>query len=397
MFKLLKYASPFLLILLLISCANTIYHLRYNSDIRAYQAGFARDSLSIQNWHTLRDPQTQKKITEPDTARRLAEQYNEKNNNNLFHEPKSSMFSQYQAGKYYFEAIDNLKKEAWRPALDKFQESLLYDRDLMFTSDIFYLIALCSDKLQDDATRQSSLNKFKTLSEAVYPYSFYLPVEDSDSVYAELLNDTTHFFADNHFSKNFSAPALKNRLFPGFLPYLYQGAALDIRLGALYHFSTDFYPMIELNLGVFRDWVFSGGYAVNPNSVHRYLGFAYQLYRKKDNRIGTVIAVYNSNISSKDYISTDFTYNQYSAVLETGCFLHPRLGIFAGCAYYYKDQEINDAELNTNIFYHPWLKNNLYAGTTFYFTEFIGITLLTGRQQLLKFGVRFGGGHLFLY
>jgi hypothetical protein len=392
-----KYVLLFFVFLLLTNCTNTIYHLRYNPHIRGYQAGFARDSLSIQTWYTLRNPQTQVKITDQDTAKMLAAQYNEKNDERLFFSPASSMFTQYKAACLYFDGINALRRAAYQNAEQCFQKALEINQDLIYNSDIHYLRALCFNKQQKDSASDAAFNTFKILSEAIYPYSFYLPVDIPDTVYAALIHDSRLVFSKNHFSHDYKEPALKNRSFPGFLPYLYQSAAFSLRLGGLYRMPTDFYPMIALHMDLIENLEFILGYTASETASRRYLGIAYQIMRARSNRYGTVVSIFNSNVSSKDFVTTDFDYNQYAAVLEAGYFIHPRLGLFIGGALHYQDTEDKDADLAGEKEYHLWSKNNFYGGATYYFTEYLGATLLTGSQQVIKFGIRLGGGHVFFY
>ena len=137
------------------------------------------------------------------------------------------------------------------------------------------------------------------------------------------------------------------------------------------------------------------GYTTSENTTQGYFGIIYQLLQAKYNRVGITISIFNSNTNSKNFVQNDFKYNQYIAALESGYFVHPRLGLFAGIAIHYQSEDGGDSINHDKAEYFLWSSSDIYGGASYYFTEFLGISLLTGNNQLLKFGILLGGSHIF--
>lgn len=389
------YCFTLISLFFLFNCTNRIYHMRFNPDIDAYQAGFAKDSLNIQTWQTLRDPHTKLKITDEDTARILIKQYNELNNEAMFFSPSSSMFTQYRAGYLYFNGTKFLQDKKYQDALSCFNRAIAADSDLVYCSDIQYLRSVCLYKQDRESAGSEAFLKFKNLSESAIPYSFNLPIEITDSFYTELYHSNGTKFPEDHFSRQFDAPFLKYRPFPGFLPYFNENIGFNLNAGGTFKYPSNFFPMIEMNLDLINNVEFVLGYTTSENTTQGYFGIIYQLLQAKYNRVGITISIFNSNTNSKNFVQNDFKYNQYIAALESGYFVHPRLGLFAGIAIHYQSEDGGDSINHDKAEYFLWSSSDIYGGASYYFTEFLGISLLTGNNQLLKFGILLGGSHIF--
>jgi hypothetical protein len=389
---------------LLLGCAGTVEHVRYNPDTLLYEGTTLEDTSRAGRqgaWFAMRMPDTHELAEDISVAARLAQFVN--SGRLLLEEirvvPSTSVFRQYEAGQAYFQGVRALENQNYDHARNQFYRAIFLDPQLRYLSDVTYLLAQAESGRESKSAAITEFANFQNYSEGIYPESFYLGYEDTTSLLRQRrqmdFSEMSTGIPRHHFGKQYSGPAIAPRYYPGHLKHEIYGSGFTPYLGA--GLDQDGQPYTSVTLHYYSRYGFelSLGRKFLSGDSDWYTEAAYQIFRSWDNKIGVTVD-YQLELQARNHRQNpDLTFQQHSVSLQSGYFPTPRFGIYAGIKYYlYNEQSVYEYADAGDIV-ELWNRNNYFIGGTFFILDHVGLTSQWSRNNQFQFGVYFYGSSYF--
>jgi tetratricopeptide (TPR) repeat protein len=382
----------------LISCASRIHHIRYNPAKQAFEATCAPDTMAMlapDQWFTMREPKTKKKVTARPPAEVLVTWYNyaadEKEKAYFRIRPTTSIHKQYKAGQLYFRGTVEIMRQEYQAALDHIKQALFQDRQLIYFSDISYLQALCYFQLQDPERAGQYYTLFSEYAELLCPAYFYLPVPDSLNTVL-LVSDSTYqqgYLDTSHYARYYSGPRLPLRYFPGFIPAVGEPVRYNVK-GSLLRTETG-----HLNIDLFLQATFPGrvrpfiGINLDQDNTLAMGGLDYWFHGSSGHRFGvhgTLRTGLVTHFLDNGEEAGNLQYWQTAAGVRAGYFIVPRWGTYLNLIFNKWNKQHQLTIIKNYTKYRVYQPHEIYLGTVIYIMDSGGINIRYDLEHELRLG-----------
>ncbi len=295
----------------------------------------------------------------------------------------------FKLSKLYYNGLRAYKNKDFRKAIEYFNRSIKFDKNIIKYSDIYYLIAKSYYYLGENEKAKEYFKKFIEYSESItHPNFNYFLVDLKGKKIAELFKD-----AENHlknkpedsgytlglkYHKEDYYARYRNRFFkPGFTieKNLNHGFLL---LGFYGDADMGVGEYVGLYLGILKRLDFNIFYLYAQKLRLFYISFPLCIYSDKHKRFGIKFIpgfYYSTQELEEEDRSFWKAYPNFSGNISMGFYINHYWLIYTGYKYYYYNKN-NPYQFSTDKYWWKlWFNNNYYIGSTIYFYKDIGITL----------------------
>jgi len=393
-----KLLIAIVLVFMTLSCSSRIVRYKYSRNFRGYK--IVAKKLLERDFECIARTKEGKKIQDKNEIKEFVEEYNKK----PFQIDMPIKWSltekkKFKLAELYYGGMRAYKKKDFQKAIDYFNQTIEFDKNVIKYSDVYYLIAKSYYYLGENEKAQEYFKKFIEYSESITHSNFHYFLNDNKGEkISELFNDAEshliedpkdkgHNFALKHHKEDYYAK-YKNRYYkPGFIMGKYSNMGLII-LGVYYSERDGFGGYAGIYARIFKKMDFDSHYLCAEKLKRFYIALPFSIYSDNHKRFGIKF------MPGFYYISEELeqpdkkfwkSYPNVSGNISIGFYINHYWLIYTGYKYYYYNKN-NPYEFTTEKYWWKlWNSNNYYLGNTVFLYKNFGITIEYSNKNILTY------------